>query len=196
MYVWYKFQLSYLFFTYTTLFRSHKILGVFALFSATAHRREMGVPPLDRASKVTYGAYHLEPLKWGNVGEKFGNDVKSALLKCSNVKKFAKLWINIVAKGNILGWILYFCNRHWWTRYVLFLFQLCQSSDIYPLSLHDALPIWVFALFSATAHRREMGVPPLDRASKVTYGAYHLEPLRSEELRVGNECIEQYSLLK
>src|SRR5438552_3871780 len=93
-------------------------------------------------------------------------------------KKFAKLWVNIVAKGNILGWLLYFCNNHWWTRYVWYKCQLRQWYDE-KLALSGVHKIWgVFALFSATAHRREMGVPPLDRASKVTYGAYHLEPIK------------------
>src|SRR5438552_16923216 len=92
-------------------------------------------------------------------------------------RKFAKLWVNIVAKGNILGWLLYFCNNHWWTRYVWYKFQ-DRKSDEKGKSLRGVHKILgVKELFSATAHRREMGVQPLDRASKVTYGAYHLESL-------------------
>src|SRR5438552_913516 len=106
------------------------------------------------------------------------------MLECEKIckllcqKKFAKLWVNIVAKGNILGWLLYFCNNHWWTRYVWYKFQLCQLRSEERRVGKEYRFWWLLALLTENVHRREMGVRRLDRESKVTYGAYHLEPLK------------------
>src|SRR5438067_4940427 len=58
---------------------------------------------------------------------------------------------------------------------VIFFFNAAAATDIYTLSLHDALPIFYFVVFGAAIGSR-MGA-----VDGVSYGAFIVPGLRSEE---------------
>src|SRR3712207_9485503 len=68
----------------------------------------------------------------------------------------------------------------------MFFFNDTATPEIYPLSLHDALPIWTLAVVPplvVPAHGVVVGDGPAGGQQRLAGGGLHLVPLRHEGVR-------------